>query len=191
MKTKKKFIALCDRLDQLTSSRSNNFLRNPEISVEIAVLSRGEDGEPITPRNWRRDFDEPRNSAGGCSARLFGTTSGVGEDMTPSVLFADYGPEIRYGCRSDYEHGLKACNVVRRGLSRQYAASGPTDDAGELLRRWLLACGLKGKCVWMRPESHHKKGWGGDWLNKGEWVTLTIDEFVERVRAKFPQEVTA
>lgn len=187
MSQKRKLIALCERLPQLVAT-DRDLLKNPVIEVTIATTE--EENGHTSPRNWMLHYDEAKNSTGGCYARMWGTTMpdrNVLGLRVPTVLFSHYGPDVRNGTERDYRHGLKALRRVQKGMDARQREFGNAEDAGASLDRWLHACGLKGKCVWTRPEGHTNEGW----LNRGQWDVLTIDEFVELVRTKLPKEVSA
>jgi len=48
-------------------------------------------------------------------------------------------------------------------------------DAADALGRWLEACGVSK--VYLRPDGSNEQ-----WLSRGEWLVLTVGEFVNRVR---------
>lgn len=186
---KRKFIALCEHLPQLTA-HTDYRANAPTITVTIAVTE--SENDHVTPRNWSGPhYDEPKNSVGGCYCWLYGTTTAdkhVPGLRVPTVIFSYYGPDVKYGTTRHYQHGMRALRRVQKGMDARYREFGPAADAGASLDRWLTACGLRGKCVYVRPEGHPRDASGG-WLNKGEWDVLTITEFVARVVAKFPTKV--
>jgi hypothetical protein len=177
---KRKFIALCENLPQLTAVNDYAYSNVATITVTIATLE--EENGMTSPRNWLRHSDDPKNSVGGCYCRMFGSTLAG----APVVHFSHFGPDIRFGAERDYQHALRALRRVQKGMDARYREFGPAEDAGASLDRWLCACGLKGKCVWTRPERNLEPT---GWLNRGEWEQLTITEFVARVVEKFPKKV--
>lgn len=179
MKTTKKFIAIVNSLPQLIAHRHDDFRDMTQVSVTIGDF----DEEGNHPGNWRHSFDEPKQSCGGCSGRIHASKWDNGD---VNLYFGQSGPDISY--TSDervYYHGAKALKLIRKRLHAMYLKDGAETDAAASLGRWLKATGLKGKCVWKRPEGYGTTGWH----NHGKWEVLTIEEFVEVVRSKYPVEL--
>ncbi len=143
----------------------------PDIKVTIAVLS-----EKNTPQNWSIGYETPKSSNGGCRARIF-ASDGDYHEKYQANLFGWYGSEISYGDLRQYEHGARAVKRIDARMEEMYRVRGGVSDAAESMGRFLEACDISE--VWMRPENYR----GDSWLSKGEWLTITVGEFVNRVRA--------
>lgn len=177
MKTKRTFIAIVHNVPQLFARRSDDYRSVPTIKATVGVLDT-EDGKE-SPRNWSLDYEEPRNSCGGCYASIH-VYDGIGNK--PEALFGWCGPDISHGRPKDYAHGARACKTIQKKLDALYRANGNTVDAAATMTRWLNVCGVT--AVWVRPEGETGTGW----LSKGKWDTMTVTEFGELVRSKFPKE---
>lgn len=160
----KTLIAMCPKLEQLKPS---NYNAN-EIRIDIGVLEEGKE----SPRNFRRDSDTEKLTAGGMFARIFASSCGSG---TNANIFSYYGPEISYGQQEDYEHAARACKAVRTRLNKFNESRGYSTDAAEDMGRFLEAAGINR--VFLRPDKNSET-----WLDRGEWIELTPGEFVNRVR---------
>lgn len=175
-------IALVDRLEPLRP-HSTYEMNGPEIRVTIARLEPGKG----TPRNFRLDSDTPKTSAGGCYARIFASASSY-HTGTQGNLFGSYGPDVSYGDLRDYQHGQRALQRIEKRVEAIYRTRGGAADAADSMGRWLEATGIRR--VFLRPD----KGRHTSWLSEGEWLQLTVGEFVNRVRANLyvvPQAQTA
>ena len=166
MKTTQVLIGICNgKLEQLKPAAYN---RN-EIRVDIGTLDE-KDGKP---RNFLADSDTPRNSTGGCFARIFASEYGEG---TGANLFNHYGPACTWAHLEEYEHAVRALKRIQAAHKEFYATRGNAVDAAEEMGRFLEACGVKR--VFMRPDDETNTGW----MNKGEWLDLSVGDFVSRVR---------
>jgi hypothetical protein len=160
-------IALVDKLEKLAPVVGFN-ANTTEISVAIGKLA--EDGKP---RNWSIDYETPKTSVGGCFARIFATEFGEGLQAN---IFSWYGPALNYPDLRDYQHGLRAMERIARKLDGMHKDRGATVDAADCLGRWLEACAVK--AVYLRPDGESDQRWH----TKGEWLVLTIGDFVNRAR---------
>lgn len=140
-----------------------------EISVEIGVLKE----ETGKPQNFNLNYETPKASNGGLRARIFASEYGTGSNAN---LFSDYGPVISYGHLNDYKHAIRALERVGKRQQEQYVARGNAADAAEAMGRWLEACGITS--VFLRPDADARRSWH----NEGEWMLLSVGEFVNRVR---------
>ena len=170
-KSKQPLIAMVQRWNQLRAV--DGFTSSPDIEIYISRLH--EDGKP---RNWSLDYEEPKNSTGGCFCRMW---AHFNCDKQESVLFSNYGPCLSHGTEKDYKHGLNAARVVGKRLEDMYRIRGCVKDAGEECGRWLEATGIKS--VYMRPEGVRDSGW----LSEGEWQVKDIGQFLYDLRNKFPK----
>lgn len=173
MKTAKTqtLIAMVDTLQPLRPSDFNA----PEIRVTIARLN----PEDNKPRNWSLDYQEPKNSTGGCFGRAFCSS------YKPEVYFSWFGPEITYGDLNQYNHASRALKTIGARLDKISATRGASADAAECFGRWLEACGIE-KVFVREPDCR------ATWLNEIDWQQWSIGRFVHEVRALYPKtEATA
>jgi len=148
-----------------TEFRTNS----PEIEIVIATV----DEKDQKPRNWRlNNCDEPKNSTGGCSMRIF-----AGSD----VYFDGYGPDITLGKIEDYKHAVTATKLIADRLAKMNQQRGYCVDPAEFTGRWLEAAGVD--VVMMRPPNARDNGW----LSDGDWRKMTVGETVNLVRTKLPK----
>jgi len=160
-------IAIVDKLEKLTPSI--NFGHCPEISVAIGRLEE-KDG---TPRNFSLDYETPKASNGGCFARIFASDCGTG---TNANIFSWYGPALSFPDMRQYQHGLRAMERIAKRMDAMYSDRGASADAADAMGRWLEACGVSK--VYVRPDRAQSE----QWLSRGEWLVLSVGEFVNRAR---------
>lgn len=152
-----------------------NDLHDPgfAFSVRIARLASPEETGNPGPRNWSRSYDEPKNSTGGCSGRIFATKW---ETEPARAIFGYYGPEyVTGGSLADYVHGVRALTRIERELARIQGSRGPARDAAEEMGRFLEAAGVSE--VWF-DERKISSGW----LTDGDWQAIPVGELIRRVR---------
>lgn len=145
-----------------------------EILVTIGTTQE-RDGN-VSPRNFRLEFDTPKNSSGGCKAMIWASDSEYSKTIQETNYFGQYGPEILMGASGDYAHALRAVERINKRMAALEESRGHAIDAADQMGRWLEACGIK--AVWKRATQSEKE----EWLDRGEWVQYTVGQFVNMVR---------